>query len=80
MTVVAESFKVEDLVDGMVSFGRSGYGGPCQPNGEHRYFFKLYALDRNLKLRKNEARQIAESAMEGHIIDQAEIMGLHQKS
>ena len=29
---------------GVTSFGRSGWGGPCPPSGEHHYVFTLYAL------------------------------------
>src|SRR3990167_9282960 len=28
---------------GMNSWGKTEYGGPCPPDREHRYFFKLYA-------------------------------------
>ena len=33
---------------GVNDWKRTGYGGPCPPIGRHRYFFKLYALDRVL--------------------------------
>ena len=36
--------------EGLNDWKRIGYGGPCPPSGEHRYFFKLYALDHTLEL------------------------------
>lgn len=61
--------------DGLNSWNQTGYGGPCPPGGTHRYFFKLYALDISLDLEVGATVQSLESAMEGHILDQAELMG-----
>jgi Raf kinase inhibitor-like YbhB/YbcL family protein len=52
-----------------------GYTGPCPPDREHRYFFKLYALDTKLTGAKISTKQDLESAMKGHIIDQVELTG-----
>src|SRR5256885_1632086 len=39
-------------LQGINSFGRSGYGGPAPPPGSpHHYHFRLYALDHALELR-----------------------------
>ena len=64
-------------VQGMTSFGSTGYGGPCPPSGAHRYFFKIYALDTFLGLDKSANKQELEQAMEGHILDRAELIGLY---
>jgi len=61
--------------DGQNSWNQTGYGGPCPPGGTHRYFFKLYALDISLDLEVGATVQSLESAMEGHILDQAELIG-----
>ena len=66
--------------EGENDWGRTGYGGPCPPIGRHRYFFKLYALDTVLEgLRKPTKAEVI-AALEGHIIDQAELVGTYQKS
>ncbi|MCD4778989.1 MAG: YbhB/YbcL family Raf kinase inhibitor-like protein [Candidatus Omnitrophica bacterium] len=64
---------------GLNDFGRLDYGGPCPPSGTHRYFFKIYALDKILSFDKAPSKQMLESAMQGHIIGQAEWMGKYSK-
>lgn len=64
---------------GMTSFGKRGYGGPCPPSGTHRYFFKLYALDTMLALTSDAGKVALEKAMEGHILDSAELIGLYRR-
>src|SRR3989338_7802294 len=54
---------------GMTDFGRVGYGGPCPPPGKpHRYYFKLYALDRLLGLPPAATKNQLLKSMEGHIL------------
>lgn len=64
---------------GITDFGRIGYGGPCPPDGTHRYYFKLYALDTTLELGQNATKDQVLRAMEGHVLDQAELMGRYQR-
>lgn len=53
------------------------YGGPRPPDGTHRYFFKLFALDTTLdETQPEDRRDDVYAAMDGHIIDQAELVGL----
>lgn len=61
--------------DGQNSWKRAGYGGPCPPGGTHRYFFKLYAVDQILDLQTDTNKKQLEAALEGHILEQAELMG-----
>lgn len=57
------------------SWKRFGYGGPCPPRGTHRYFFKLYALDSILGLESGITKGRLLRAMEGHVLDQGQLMG-----
>ncbi len=70
----------EGAVEGMTSFGRTGYGGPCPPNGEHRYFFRLYALDRILELSPSIDKKILFESMEGHTLAIAELSATYKRS
>jgi len=65
---------------GSNDFGKEDYGGPCPPSGTHRYFFKIYALDTMLKLTEGSSKKELEKAMEGHIVGQAELIGLYKKA
>jgi Raf kinase inhibitor-like YbhB/YbcL family protein len=65
---------------GTNDFGKTGYGGPCPPPGKaHRYFFKVYALDKKLDLKPGATKQQVERAMQGHILAQTELMGTYQR-
>jgi len=79
-TEIAEGQNMEGLaVEGTTDFRRTGYGGPCPPSGNHRYYFKLYALDTTLDLPDSTTKKQLEAAMEGHIIEQAELMGKYNR-
>lgn len=64
---------------GINDFGKKNYGGPCPPSGTHRYFFKLYALKSTLNIREGISKGELENAMQGHIIEEAELVGLYKK-
>ena len=67
-------------IAGKNSWGRTGYGGPCPPSGTHRYFFKLYALDTELNLPEGSNKRDLEMAMQGHIIEKAELMETYRRT
>lgn len=66
-------------VHGSGTAGNANYRGPCPPDREHRYFFKLYALDTMLDLPEGVSKKEVEDAMKGHIIEQAELVGKYNK-
>ena len=64
---------------GLNSARRTGYSGPCPPGGTHRYFFKLYALDKMLDASGPGKDQLL-IAMQGHILAQGELMGTYSRN
>jgi hypothetical protein len=67
------------MQQGTTDFRSIGYGGPCPPSGTHRYFFKLYALDATLNLPPGTTKKDLEKTMQGHILAQAELMGMYAR-
>ena len=55
------------------------YKGPCPPDRVHRYFFRLYALDSGLQLPEGSMKAEVETAMKGHILTKAELMGRYER-
>lgn len=66
-------------LDGVNDWRRTGYGGPCPPIGRHRYFHKLYALDVMLENLGKPTKDRLLTAMEGHVLEWAEVVGTYQK-
>ncbi|HSQ36421.1 MAG TPA: YbhB/YbcL family Raf kinase inhibitor-like protein [Acidimicrobiia bacterium] len=64
---------------GRNSWQRTGYGGPCPPTGEHRYFFRVYALDTRLGLPEGAGKNQVLEAMQGHILAEATLMGRYSR-
>ncbi len=66
-------------IEGKNTSGKNKYEGPCPPDREHRYFFKLYALDKRLDLPPGASKKEVESAMKGHILKEAHLIGKYEK-
>jgi len=66
-------------VQGRNDFRRLGYGGPCPPGGTHRYYFKLYALDKALDLKPGATKKELLKAMEGHVLAEGQLMGRYKR-
>ncbi|MGA7615586.1 MAG: YbhB/YbcL family Raf kinase inhibitor-like protein [Thermoanaerobaculia bacterium] len=65
-------------VTGKNSWGKNQYGGPCPPDRQHRYFFRLYALDESLDLPPfKTGRPEVLDAMKGHVLAEAELVGVY---
>jgi Raf kinase inhibitor-like YbhB/YbcL family protein len=64
---------------GTNSFRRVGYDGPKPPNGTHRYYFDLYALDGMLDLDQTATAGTLLEAMKGHVLVQASLMGKYAR-
>ncbi len=76
---IEENSVPENAIQGLNSWNKNEYGGPCPPDGEHRYFFKLYALDTTLDLDSSATKKDVEEAMSQHIIEKAELIGRFSK-
>ena len=70
----------QGVKQGVNSFKRSGYDGPCPPPGKpHRYYFKLYALDKMLDLKAGANKSELLQAMNGHVLSEGQLMGTFQR-
>ncbi|UCD03462.1 MAG: YbhB/YbcL family Raf kinase inhibitor-like protein [Candidatus Aenigmatarchaeota archaeon] len=79
-TTIQENSVPAGAVQGRNSWGNSEWGGPCPPSGVHRYVFKLYALDSRLELDHSATKADVENAMKAHILSEATLTGMYQKS
>ncbi|NYB52471.1 MAG: YbhB/YbcL family Raf kinase inhibitor-like protein [Methanobacteriaceae archaeon] len=66
-------------LQGSNSWGTIGYRGPCPPSGTHRYYFKIYALNIKLDLPAGSNKKELLKAMEGHVLDEGQIMGTYTR-
>lgn len=76
--------KTETLSSGALQgtndFGKIGYNGPCPPTGpEHRYYFKIYALDTKIAPPAKPNKKQIDDAITGHIIEKTQLMGFYGK-
>jgi Raf kinase inhibitor-like YbhB/YbcL family protein len=73
----------EELENGALhganSWGNIGYSGPCPSKGTHHYYFKIYLLDTKLDLLPGASKEEVLKAMEGHILDEGQIMGTYTR-
>ena len=67
------------IKQGINDFGKIGYGGPCPPNGAHRYFIKAYALDRVLDVEPGLSKHQILHLIGPYVLDGAELMGIYAR-
>lgn len=79
ITEIAENSVPQGAIEGMQSWKRTGYGGPCPPSGTHRYFFKLYALDTKLDLNSHTHKEKVVKVMKDHVLAKTELIGLYSR-
>jgi len=77
VTQIAENSVPQGAMQGQGSSGQNVYGAPCPPSGIHHYIFTVYALDGKLDLPSYSTAENLQAAMQGHVIEQAQIIGLY---
>jgi Raf kinase inhibitor-like YbhB/YbcL family protein len=76
---IKENSSPKEAREGINDFGNIGYGGPCPHSGEHRYQFKLFALDIEVNLPNDSKKSEVERVMKGHVVDKAILAGTYSK-
>lgn len=76
---IEEGVYPDQAIQGVNSSGSQAYQGPCPPTGTHRYVFKLYALKEKIDLSADSDRDDLLIAMNGLVIDQAELTGVYSR-
>ncbi len=76
---IKENLIPEGAIVGLNGFKKNNYSGPCPPRRAHRYVFRIYALDTHLQIDRSSTKSELEKAMEGHIIDRVELMGIYKR-
>jgi Raf kinase inhibitor-like YbhB/YbcL family protein len=66
-------------IKGLNDLDKIGYTGPCPPHGEHKYIFRIFALDTELELEEGATKEEVKETMQKHILDQVELIGLFKK-
>ncbi|KKQ71338.1 MAG: PEBP family protein [Candidatus Peregrinibacteria bacterium GW2011_GWC2_39_14] len=75
-TEIKENSTPTGAIEGITSAKTNGWHPPCPPSGAHRYFFKIFALDTRLNLPTSTNPDQLKSAMQSHVLAQAELIGL----
>ena len=76
---IAENTVPPGATEGVNSSGNIGYTGPCPSSGQHRYRFKIYALDTVLETKQLMSQKHLEDAIHGHIIEWGMITALYER-
>lgn len=85
LTQLAEGLPASPALPGIGQQGTNdadeiGYFGPCPPPGKpHRYFFRIFALDRMLELPPACRSSQVQKAMNDHVLDSGALMGTYRR-
>jgi Raf kinase inhibitor-like YbhB/YbcL family protein len=78
--VPAKEILENGIMQGISSWKKTGYGGPCPPSGTHRYFFKVYAVDITIDIKPGKAtKEAILKAIENHVLAKGELMGKYKR-
>jgi len=64
---------------GLNDFGKLEYGGPCPPGGVHRYYFKVFALNRKIDANEGIEEKKLMSLIDSYIIGKGKILGRYKR-
>jgi len=78
-TIIKEESVPPGSVEGRNGAGQNSYMGPCPPSGSHHYHFQLYALDALLDIPASSDKTALEAALEDHLVEKTELVGLYKK-
>ncbi len=70
---------IKGIIEGMTDFKKPGWGGPCPPNGIHRYFFKLYAVNIPTNYRNGLTKQNILDSIKGHVVGESSFFGTYMR-
>lgn len=74
------SHRLDHAAEGINSFGRLGYGGPCPPSGStHHYVFHVYALDTVPALPPGASAQQVNATIHGHVLAEGRVTGVYTR-
>ncbi|MBP2336655.1 Raf kinase inhibitor-like YbhB/YbcL family protein [Saccharothrix coeruleofusca] len=74
---IPEGSLLDGAVVGRNGYGEPGWGGPRPPVGEeHRYFFRLYAVDRPLEVGEGATAEEVRAALEGRVLAHGTLVGV----
>lgn len=76
-STIPEDWSPDVAVEGTNDYGSTGYGGPNPPDTEHRYRFKLFALDTTLDLSRETDAEALEAAVVDHVVEQTQLVGTY---
>lgn len=81
VTRLAEGQKPEVFTPGINDAGGQGYMGPYPPKGHgaHHYYFWVYALGEEPKLKPSLNRARLLEAISGQILEQARLVGVYER-